>query len=65
LNKHHFGIEAHHSYTLLPDSVKANRKLLKGTMEMAHLPAAHQKKIKTVDVFNVYAWTYEKESIVR
>jgi len=35
LNKHQFGIEAHHSYTLLPDIVLANRKLLIETMEMA------------------------------
>ena len=35
----HFGVEAHHSYNKLPDTVIANRRLLKETMEAADFTA--------------------------
>lgn len=35
----HFGKEAHHSYTALPDSILANRKLLRSTMEASGFSA--------------------------
>jgi D-alanyl-D-alanine dipeptidase len=35
----HFGKEAHHTYTQLPDTVLANRKLLKSEMEQAGFSA--------------------------
>ena len=31
----HFGVEAHHAYTDFPDSILANRRLLKGIMKKA------------------------------
>ncbi len=35
----HFGVEAHHSYSKLPDTVITNRRLLKETMEAAGFTA--------------------------
>lgn len=35
----HFGVEAHHSYNKLPDTVIANRRLLKESMEAAGFTA--------------------------